>query len=171
MTNEIDEVTSNEIFLRPRFRLDFDESQEALMTKFKDNLNKGECKYCSKIVDKHIIIDVPFEEDHFWSPQLNIEIVEGEETVSVVKGLFGPKPQVWTMFMFLHFVGGILFIVALVLLYVNWTLNKSLTFPTIVVIMTPIIWFSLYFIGRLGRRKGRKQMGELHQFMMNTLEN
>ncbi len=169
MTDEIDEVTNNEFFLRPRFRLDFDENQDELMTKFENNLKSSDCKYCSKIVDKHIIIDVPIEEDHFWSPQLSIEIVKGEETASVVKGLFGPKPQVWTLFMFLHFVGGTLFIVALVLLYVWWTLDKSLIFPTTIVIMTPIIWFLLYFIGRLGKRKGREQMEELHGFMMDTL--
>ena len=58
------QVNSN-IHLRPRFRMEFDESQEALLSKFKDNLKDGDCKYCSKIVDGHIIIDVPTNENQF----------------------------------------------------------------------------------------------------------
>ena len=69
------------------------DNQDNLISKFKENLNKGDCKYCSKIVDGHIIIDVPKDENHFWSPQLNIEIEQNENNKSIVKGLFGPKPN------------------------------------------------------------------------------
>ena len=65
---------NSDIHLRPRFKMDFLESQQDLISKFEANLKDGECKYCSRIVDGHIVIDVPKEENHFWSPQLNIEI-------------------------------------------------------------------------------------------------
>ena len=165
----MNEKVNNEVFLRPRFKIDFDESEKDLMERFKSNLNDGNCKYCSKIVDQHIVIDIPFDEDHFWSPQLNIEIIKGEKSESIVKGLFGPKPQVWTLFIFLHFAVGITFLIFLTLLYVKWTFGTSLTFPLIMVIVLPIIWGTLYTIGRLGRKKGEIQMEELHGFMMDTL--
>ena len=101
------EEVNSAVFLRPRFKIDFDESEEVLLKKFKDNLIDDDCKYCSKIVDNHIFIDTPSEEDHFWSPQLHLEIVKATVKSSFVKGLFGPKPQVWTLFMFLHFAVGI----------------------------------------------------------------
>lgn len=164
------EEKSSEVFLRPRFRIDFEESEENLIERFKENLNDVDCKYCSKIVDQHIVIDVPNDEDHFWSPQLNIEIVKGESTESIVKGLFGPKPQVWTLFMFLHFAVGITFLIFLTLLYVRWTFESNLVFPTIMVIVLPIIWVIFYVFGRWGRRQGKEQMEELHDFMMETLE-
>jgi hypothetical protein len=163
------EDKNSEVFLRPRFKIDFDKSESDLMDSFKTNLSNGDCKYCSKIVDGHIVIDVPKEECHFWSPQLTIEIVKGETTTSVVKGLFGPKPQVWTLFMFLHFAVGITFVVFLTLLYVRWSFEEPLLFPIIMVIALPIIWVVFYFIGRWGRRQGKLQMEELHRFMMKTL--
>ncbi len=163
------EEKNSEVFLRPRFRIDFEESEKDLIERFKNNLNDGECKYCSKIVDQHIVIDVPFDEDHFWSPQLNIEIVKGESSESIVKGLFGPKPQVWTFFMFLHFVVGITFLIFLTLLYVRWAFESSMVFPTIMVITLPIIWLILYVFGRWGRRQGKEQMEELHSFLLKTL--
>ncbi|MDC9723700.1 MAG: GTP-binding protein [Urechidicola sp.] len=164
------EEKNSEVFLRPRFRIDFEESEENLIERFKDNLNDADCKYCSKIVDQHIVIDVPFDEDHFWSPQLNIEVVKGESSESIVKGLFGPKPQVWTFFMFLHFAVGVTFLIFLTLLYVRWSFESSLVFPTVMVIVLPIIWVILYVFGRWGRRRGKEQMEELHDFMMKTLE-
>ncbi|WP_291795632.1 GTP-binding protein [Lutibacter sp.] len=164
------EQKNNPIFLRPRFKMDFEESQHELLDKFKDNLADGDCKYCSKIVDGHIIIDVPIEENHFWSPQLNIEIENVHDNKSIVKGLFGPKPQVWTLFMFFHFSVAAAFIAFLVMTYVKWTLNKDYKFSFIMVIVLPILWVIMYALGRFGKKTGHAQMKELHEFMMKTLD-
>lgn len=163
------EQKNSDIFLRPRFKMDFNESKQQLLSKFKDNLNKGSCKYCSKIVDGHIVIDVPIEENHFWSPQLNIEIEKGQDKKTIVKGLFGPKPQVWTLFMFFHFAIAVAFIAFSIMAYVKWSLKNDYTFALIMVIALPILWAIMYFLGRIGKKTGYKQMNELHEFMMNTL--
>lgn len=163
------EQRNSDIHLRPRFKMDFDESQQKIISKFKENLNDADCKYCSKIVDGHVIIDVPIDENHFWSPQLNIEIEEVGNGKAIVKGLFGPKPQVWTLFMFFHFAVAVAFIGFLIMAYVKWTLKTNYTFPLIMVIALPILWVVMYFLGRLGKKKGHKQMDELYVFMMKTL--
>ena len=162
---------NSDIHLRPRFKMDFNESQQEIISKFENNLKDGECKYCSKIVDGHIIIDVPKEENHFWSPQLNIEVerIEGEETV--VKGLFGPKPQVWTLFMFFHFAVAVAFIGFSIMAYVQWSINTDFYMALYMVIGLPVLWIVMYFLGRWGKSTGHKQMDELYHFMMRTLEN
>ena len=165
------EEQNSEVFLRPRFKIDSVEGASDLINRFKEKLNSGDCKYCSKIVDNHIFIDVPLNQDHFWSPQLHVEVVEGETNLGIVKGLFGPKPQVWTLFMFLHFAIGILFLVFVTMLYVRWTLDAHLIFPVVMVAVLPVIWIALYVFGRLGRKKGKSQMEELHQFLLDTLKN
>jgi ABC-type multidrug transport system fused ATPase/permease subunit len=165
------EEKNSDIFLRPRFIIDSEESESDLMNRFIGNLNSGDCKYCCKIVENHIFIEVPSDEDHFWSPQLHVEVVEGKKSTSEIKGLFGPKPQVWTLFMFLHFAIGILFLVFVTMLYVRWTLNESLIFSGIMVVALPVVWIVLYVFGRLGRRKGESQTEELHRFLTNTLKN
>jgi ABC-type multidrug transport system fused ATPase/permease subunit len=161
---------NSDIHLRPRFKMDFNENQDTIISKFRDNLKKGDCKYCSKIVDGHIIIDVPTEENHFWSPQLNIEIENNTSEKAIVKGLFGPKPQVWTLFMFFHFAVACAFIGFSVMAYVQWSLKEDYSMALMIVICLPILWIVMYFLGRIGRRKGHKQMDELYGFMMKTLE-
>ena len=163
------EQKNNAIFLRPRFKMDFAESQQELLKRFKNNLEDDNCKYCSKIVDGHIVIDVPIEENHFWSPQLNIEIEKIEDDKTIVKGLFGPKPQVWTLFMFFHFAVAVAFIGFSVMAYVQWTLKIDYMVALILVIGLPILWVVMYFLGSIAKKTGHNQMNELHEFMMKTL--
>jgi ABC-type multidrug transport system fused ATPase/permease subunit len=145
------------------------EDKEKIISKFKANLKHKNCKYCSKIIDNHIIIDVPKDDDHFWSPQLSIEVLDDRDKKSVVKGLFGPKPQVWTLFMFIHFVMAFAFIGFGIMAYVKWTLKSDYTFALTMVIIIPFLWVLMYFLGSLGKKKGHNQMDELHQFMMKTI--
>ena len=160
---------NNDIHLRPRFKMNFTESQQEIISKFKNNLTDDDCKYCSKIVDGHIVIDVPIKENHFWSPQLNIEVEKINDNETIVKGLFGPKPQVWTLFMFFHFAAAVAFIGFSVMAYVQWTLKTDYSYALIMVIALPILWIIMYFLGRIGKSTGHMQMDELYQFMMKTL--
>ncbi len=44
----------NKILLKPRFKIELDESQEVILQKFKDNITNGDCKYCFKQSGNHI---------------------------------------------------------------------------------------------------------------------
>jgi len=169
MKRPIHDDQINKVLLKPRFKMEFDKNKKEILNIFKDNLNDQNCKYCSKIIDHHIIIDVPVEEDHFWSPQMHVEI-EKEENKTVVKGVLGPKPKVWTFFMFLHFAVAIAFFAFFVIFYVKWSLKQDYTFTMIMCILMPIVWVILYFVGQLGKKFGYNQMVELHDFLIKTLE-
>lgn len=160
---------NQEIFLRPRFVLSSGKSQEKILKSFEETRNNNAQKFIVKIVDEHVFIDVSEKDSHFWSPQLHLEIIQKEDKTEI-KGLFGPKPQVWTFFMFLHFIVGTAFLGVGVWAYVNHSLDKGLVVPIIMLVMLPMIWVLLYFVGRLGRDFGKKQIKKQHQFMMETLE-
>jgi len=164
------ENTNSPIHLRPRFTIDIDEQSESIIHKFEKALKENN-KYPSTFSDGHIIIDVPKKDEHFWSPQLNLEVVALDENKSLLKGLFGPKPQVWTLFMFIHFVVGFAFLIFSVLFYVRWSLNESFVLPLFMLIFLPILWAVLYFLGRIGKSTGHSQMDELHDLMTNILKN
>ena len=160
----------NKILLKPRFKMEFDQSQTEILNKFKENLAEKDCKYCAKLSGNHVFLDVPKEDEHFWSPQLQLEVIKGENDKTIVKGILGPKPQVWTFFMFLHFVVAIAFVIFFVWFYVNWSLDKNYQLQKYVLFALPIIWVALYFFGQSGKKLGYKQMVELDSFLMKTLE-
>lgn len=161
---------NNELFLRPRFSIDFEESQQEILHKFQTALKDSSYVHDSKIVAEHIFIDIPKEENHFWSPQLHLEILTTKKNTSIVKGLFGPKPQVWTLFMFIHFIVAAAFIVFSILFYTKWRLHSSYVFPLVMVVVLPIFWAVLYFLGKEGKSTGNEQMEELYAFMLEVLE-
>ncbi len=150
--NLLIEKRNSEVFLRPIFMIDLEENHEEILKKFSDEFKNENCMFLGNIVDGHIFMLVSKKEEHFWSPQLHIEIMEKTATTSFLKGLFGPKPQVWTLFMFIHFVIGISFLGFGVLLYTRISLDASIFFPLIMMIVLPFIWTILYFLGKNRKR-------------------
>ena len=169
MNQPIHDNKLNRVLLKPRFKMEMSEDEITVLNKFKDQFDKTECNYCGKIIDHHVVIDVPKEDDHFWSPQLHLEIEKDEENKTVVKGLFGPKPTVWTMFMFVHFAVAAAFFAFLVVAYTKWNLKQEYTLWMYLCIAMPILWIVLYFLGQLGKKKGYQQMLELDDFMKKIL--
>ena len=159
----------NRILLKPRFKLKFRETEEDILSQFRDKLADPDCIYSSKIVNQHIVIDVPDKEEHFWSPQLHVEI-EKEDDITIVKGILGPKPKIWTFFMFLHFIVAILFFVFFVIAYSRWSLNQEYTSSMIMCLLMPVVWVGLYFFGQLGKKFGYQQMVGLHELLLSSLE-
>ncbi|MET2986111.1 GTP-binding protein [Aureibaculum conchae] len=168
MNQPIHDNKINAILLKPRFREELKESKTAVLNKFEAVFAKKEYKFKTKLVGNHIVIDVPKEEDHFWSPQLQIEIVE-EDDKTILKGLFGPKPQVWTLFMFFHFAVALAFIIFLIMAYTQFSLEQEYQFAMYMCIAMPIIWVLFYVFGQLGKKKGYNQMVEMDEFVKETL--
>lgn len=169
MNQPIHDDELNRILLKPRFRLKFEESVEQILVAFKENLEKDDCEYTSKIVDHHIVIDVPQKEEHFWSPQLHVEILK-ETEFTVVKGVLGPKPKIWTFFIFLHFMVAVVFFVFFVIFYSRWSLDQDYTFAMMMCLLMPVVWVALYFFGQLGKKFGYEQMVGLHNTLIAALK-
>jgi hypothetical protein len=167
--NVLSETRNSEVFLRPRFTIDLDENRDKILKNFADEFKKESCIFFGNISDGHVFISISKKEEHFWSPQLHLEIIESTESTSLIKGLFGPKPKVWTLFMFVHFVIGISFLGFATLLYTNISLNESVFFPLIMVVFLPLIWMLLYFLGKIGKNTGKNQMRKLHDFMIAVI--
>jgi hypothetical protein len=167
--NVLIEKQNSEIFLRPRFTIDLEENNEKMIQRFSSAFTSEKCLFIGNIVDDHIFISVAKKDEHFWSPQLHLEILEQTEKTALLKGLFGPKPQVWTLFMFVHFIIGISFLAFGALLYTRFSLNESIFFPLSMVISLPLLWILLYFLGKIGKDTGKKQMKDLHDFMIEVI--
>ena len=169
ITLNMDDHLYNQIFLKPRFQIDFQMNSEVLLSEIKDHLSDV-TDYKMKVIDNHVIIDIPEKETHFWSPQLSIEIEDLSETTSKIKGLFGPKPQVWTFFMFIHFIIATAFLIFGVVAYSNWSLKKVSIFPVVMLVVLPILWVVLYFVGTIGKSTGKKQMDDFKNFTKLLLQ-
>ena len=157
-----------EIILRPRFTLELQESPEVIISTFEKVKNNSE-DIVVTLVEQHVFLKIPKHLQHFWSPQLDLEIFSFEEGKSTVRGLFGPKPSVWTMFVFLHFSVASLFIAFGIWAYTLASLKTTFALQIILMALMVIAWFVLYMAGRMGKQAGKKEMLKLYSFMKQTL--
>ena len=149
--------------------MDLNSNDGKALQAFKDKKSE-QSDFAITCVDQHVFIRIPKEKQHYWSPQLHLEIEPIDEDSSELRGLFGPNPTVWTMFMFLHFVVAGLFIGFGVWAYSNWSLDNPFLIQGSLMILMVLIWFVLYYGGRMGKAKGRDEMHQLYDFMKKTLE-
>jgi len=158
---------NNNIVLRPRFSMKLNQDAKIVLEQFKSNTKNNNSIRIS-VIEPHIFLKIAKEKQHFWSPQLHLEVLQ-QGTSSTIKGLFGPNPVVWTMFMFLHFFVAGAFIGCGVWIYVNHSLNEPIVLPIILMITMVIIWILFYFGGQVGKQKGKKQMNILYQFVQEVI--
>lgn len=90
-------TTDKIVYIRPRFHLQVDYSIEQIETRIKNGLTTGEFPCTGSIKHGFGVINIIKKDQHFWSPQLTVSIEKIEEQTEV-RGLYGPKPSVWTMF-------------------------------------------------------------------------
>lgn len=156
--------TANDIILRPRFKIELNCNNEAILERFQ-NSKKTQSEFIVSRIDDHVFIKFPKHKQHFWSPQLHLEINEIDKNTCTLHGLFGPNPTVWTFFMFLHFMVAGLFIAFGVWAYTNWSLKSGFAFQISFMIMMVVIWIGLYTAGSIGKASSKNEMLELRDFM------
>ena len=161
--------TTNTIVLRPRFKIELPYNNETVLKDF-EIAKISQKDYIVNRIDDHVFIKFPKQKQHFWSPQLHLEINEVDEKSSLLHGLFGPNPTVWTFFMFLHFMVAGLFIAFSIWAYTNWALKSSYALQVSLMLFMVIVWFALYFAGSIGKASSKNEMLELQEFMNKVLK-
>ncbi len=157
-----------EIVLRPRFKRTISESNETILKRLESSKNTQKDFIVTR-VDNHVFIKIPKNKQHFWSPQLHVEVDEIDAQSCELNGLFGPSPTVWTFFMFLHFLVVCLFIGFGIWAYTNATLGNSYAIQVALMIFMIFVWFVLYFGGRMGKATGKPEMIDLYTFLKTTI--
>ena len=156
----------NEIVLRPRFQETLDTQAASLL----DQLEHASTPpFLVKRLDDHVFIKIADAERHFWSPQLQLEILDEQDGACRVYGLYGPNPTLWSFFMFLHFGVATLFVILGIWAYSSASLGRPYGVLLGGMVFMVVLWFILYAFGRAGRAKGKPQMHELYNFYREAL--
>jgi hypothetical protein len=158
---------NNQLRIRPRFRQEVDLSPEEIKEKLKPalDMNRDICR--AKIVQNLIILSVPPEQQHYWSPQLSLEL-EKTDSGTMIRGLYGPKPAVWTMFVF--FYSGIGFLTLLGLIFgLSQQMLKMEPWALWFFPLGIILIVGFFLVSKIGQGLGQKQMHELKNFVDGVL--
>ncbi|MCB2219488.1 MAG: hypothetical protein KQI35_03760 [Bacteroidetes bacterium] len=87
--------------LRPRCRIVSKESSSDILNKLRQQIQENNDVLEGQVVQEHAFIRFPDSMQHYWSPELHVWARE-EDGETIIYGVIGPKPKIWTMFMFIY---------------------------------------------------------------------
>ena len=153
--------------IRPRFIQSLHESPEEIYGKFRDRLTEKDGQVTGIAIPNHIILKIHEEQRHYWSPQLSLSLEEkGDGTL--VRGLYGPNPNVWATFFFGYAAIGIIALFTGMIGLSQWFLGLTAYWLWAIPVCL-FIFLLLYLIAQAGQKVGAQQMFELHHFYEETI--
>ena len=161
---------NNELRLRLRFYKDVSINSYTLLKKFEEYSKLTSDDYTVKTGGNHIWLYIKGLKKSYYSPHLHLELEAKNENETHIRGLFGPDPTLWTLFMFLHFIIAGIFLIFGGIAYSDFILKKSITSDLLVLLLMIISWILLYFIAKQIRSNGNNQTQELEKVFLKILE-
>lgn len=149
--------------VRPRFQLLLAADPEAVARGVRLALKAPDAPCGGKVEARHITLHPLQAEQHYWSPQLSLTLEETPEG-TLVRGLYGPRPTVWTLFVFFYALIGFAALVVGVVGASFLTLGHSGAILWALPVLV-LAFLSLYLVAFFGKRTGRDQMITLHHFL------
>lgn len=162
MQHHLDEEHIPIYEIRPRFEFETDLSAEEIQSRISQALeNSSTCR--GHAHHGYGMLALPEEEIQFWSPQLNFSLEKKENGGTMVSGLMGPRPAVWTMIVFFYSVLGFAAMIVSIIGFSNKSLGQSAAILWLLPLLI-IAFLTLYIVAWFGKRWSRNQMIVLHRF-------
>lgn len=153
--------------MRPRFEVVVPCSSRVAAERLHASLGRADARCRGKVFGSHAVLHVPEAQERVWSPFLSVDLVGmGDDTV--VRGLFGPKPSVWTLFVAAYAVCTFLAIAAVGFAYAQWSLGQPM-WALSVAGGAALGALATYGFARYGQARGRDQMDLLRGFLDTAL--
>ncbi|MGW8266291.1 MAG: hypothetical protein ACWGSQ_07980 [Longimicrobiales bacterium] len=154
--------------IRPTFTISLTSDADTAMSTLRQRLKGTEYEECSRSKGRCADFFVKDSERRVWSPCLSVQ-VEPAPAGSLLRGRFGPHPELWTLFMFLYAAVGFLAVMGLMLGFVQWQSGLEawgfwgayLGFPGL---------GALYAVSATGQHLSAHQMEELRERLDALLE-
>ncbi|MCF6359826.1 MAG: hypothetical protein L3J29_03595 [Cyclobacteriaceae bacterium] len=161
------------IRIRPRIREFTNLSKESVIANYKSIIDSDKNSFKAKIIEHHLVVKFIDSKQHFWSPELTLEVVENyrkddeytaHKEQTLIRGYISPKPSIWTFFVFAYVGLGLVFLGLLV----YGTSQMMLDQPT------NLVWYALgcllaivavFIASQFGQKLGDSQTLLLLQFV------
>lgn len=146
--------------VRPRFcqHLPYppEEVEQRIAAKLKER-----CHGCSLLhFPGYLTLRIPEEKQEFWSPQLQLSL-DPEGAGTRITGIYGPRTNVWSMFLYGYLVVGVLGSFTGIFGIAQWVVGVR-PWGLIPCAVFLVIGVALYVLAQLGQKFGARQTYTLH---------
>ena len=110
--------------IRPTFSIPLQHDPNEAMEILRERLKGSDYEGCTRSKGRCADFFVDEAERKVWSPHLSVQ-VEPRGKASLLRGRFGPHPELWTLFMFLYTGVGFIAVMGAMLGFVQWQSNMT----------------------------------------------
>lgn len=164
------EIEINAIRSRPRFKVVAKMTPEEFSDKLKVHF-KNHNRTLGGYVNREIgVIRLRQDRDKYWAPQLQIRVEENDEIPGTiyVRGLFGPRPSIWTLFMFSYGLGGAILLTTGLYGWIELALGIG-NFWVWTNLLGILLILGPYISARIGQQIAKNHMRVLRTFIETVL--
>jgi len=163
--------------MRPSFLLEAAPSPEALVDSLRDRLDGNRYAVTGTVSRRNALLYMPESQRRFWSPCLDLAIEDlGEAasdgagvSLSVVRGTFSPRPEIWTGFVFA--VGSLAAFATLSSLFgIAQLLVGATPWGLICPLVSIVLCALLYFAAIFGQSLSLGDMYQLRAYLDDCIE-
>ncbi len=162
------EETLNSIRNRPRFKLKTALTPDDFTEQLRLQMQRQNSLFTGKISSQESYVEVKTEDDPSWKPRLTLRAEVEPDEGTYIRGIFGPKPSVWTFFMFLYIGFGTMFILFGSLYYSMYLVKSKddtdFSWSGMATLFSLLAILATYLFVKIGQGKSRQQMQQLRDF-------
>ena len=159
--------TDHKLRVRPRFRIEVPDTPDEVKEKLKQALTADQARCNGQIVDTYVVLKIPNDQQHYWSPQLSLQL-ESNKDGSLIRGLYGPKPGVWTMFVFFYSAIGFLTLMGLIFGLSQMMLDMN-PYGLWSALIGGFLLIGFFVTSKIGQHLGLAQMHLLKDFLNDSI--
>lgn len=156
--------------LRPRFRAIVPCHPDIALANFEQRLLQADCQFIGSIRRRHLSLTHRPDLQHTWSPVLNVDAeplghhqASDSQMGTLLRGHFGPHPNVWTLFVALYAAFAFSALFMAVLAYAQW-MSEQTPWAILALPAAALAIGLLYTLARIGQQQAQAQMQQLQAF-------
>ncbi len=154
---------------RPRFTLSLTSSPEQVVERVRAKLAEDP-KVEGSLFRRGLLLTVKPAHRHFWSPHLDVHLEDADGGGTTLSAIFAPHPQIWTGFVAVQLLFGLLSVGAGVWVTSALMLGNDLWLPLGLLAAMLFGGGFSYGAAYVGQGLGSEQMYELRSFLDDAVK-
>jgi hypothetical protein len=145
--------------LRPTFAIEVLQHHDDVMARIRERVKLPSCR--ARVLSAGSCVEFYVEdvEKRLWSPYLSVQ-AQPQSDRTVLHGRFSPRPEVWTLVMFLYSLNAFLAVLGAMFGYGQWAIDRT-PWAWIFVPVGLLLIVSIHVASVVGQRWSEDQMQQL----------
>lgn len=154
--------------IRPKFEVFVETTSQEIVALLQQGLEMAGHPFDSVEFPGHLIIRTRKENQHYWSPQVDLTF-EDQENGCLIRGRYGPHPNVWTLFVLLYLAIGILALFVSILGFTRINLGLEARILWLLPVLAAMA-LGMYLVSQIGQKLGAAETFDIHHFVEHCLD-